>query len=133
MLSRRSRTLCLKSSSVHWSCVPPPEPPAGAERPSLLSLHVAIPPSGASGFHWAKDVPLGKRKYSLLLGGSIPAALFTEVCLEHGSAKLDFRFTEFSEVRSKGGSAPVLQTLLAEGRLLSLRVDALPSRHPLRV
>src|SRR5215213_10775140 len=40
---------------------------------------------------------------------------------------------EFSEVRSKGGSDPVLQTLLAEGSLSGLRVDARPSRHPLRV
>jgi hypothetical protein len=38
MLSRRSRTLRLKSSSVHWSCVLPSEPPAAAERPSLSSL-----------------------------------------------------------------------------------------------
>ena len=45
----------------------------------------------------------------------------------------NFALTEFSEVRSKGGSAPVLQTLLAEGRLSGLRVDALPSTHRLRV
>ena len=38
MLSRRSRTLRLKSSSVHWSSVPPPEPPSAAERLSLSSL-----------------------------------------------------------------------------------------------
>jgi hypothetical protein len=37
ILSRRSRTLRLKSSSVHWSCVSPPEPPAAAERTSLSS------------------------------------------------------------------------------------------------
>jgi hypothetical protein len=49
------------------------------------------------------------------------------------SAKMNFRRTEFSEVRSKGGSTPVLQTLLAEGRLSGLRVDARPSRHRLRV
>src|SRR3712207_8992659 len=35
---------------------------------------------------------------TLFRSGSIPAALFTEVCLEHYSLMLDFRFTKFSEV-----------------------------------
>jgi hypothetical protein len=49
------------------------------------------------------------------------------------SAKLDFRVTEFSEVRSMGRPTPVSPTLLAGEWLWGLHADALPSTHSLQV
>jgi hypothetical protein len=66
-------------------------------------VHVAIPPWGASGFSIGQRerTPWEAKVVLILLGGSIPAALFTEVFLEHGSPKLPFGFTEFYEVRAR--------------------------------
>jgi hypothetical protein len=101
MLSRRSRTLCLKSSSVHRSSVPPPEPPAPAERPSLSSLCMSHTSLGCQRvFHGAKrKYPLGSESSLKTNWGSRPAELLAEVFLEDGSPKFNFGFTAFYEVR----------------------------------
>src|ERR671910_2180022 len=88
------------------------------------------------GAHRNIGVGLGKVTFHNMLGTSSGVPGFP-LTLIHPSAwnwrSANFAFWAFSEVRSKGGSTPVLQTLLAEGRLSGLRVDARPSRHPLRV
>src|SRR5215208_5647906 len=59
----------------------------------------------------------------------------SEVCLIHRRAwkgdSANFAMTEFSEVRSEGGSTPGSPTLLAEGWLWGPRADAQSSTHHL--
>ncbi len=92
MVSRRSRTLRLKSSSVHWySCVPPPESPAAAERRSLLSLSMwpfllRVPasfPLGKEGTPWEAKVVLSSWWHYTCwaIHRSVPKTRFSDVGL----------------------------------------------------